>query len=229
MPVYSLERWPLIKALGKQRYLALSLLAFLCIMPLTHEESTFDRLLIYLVLTCVFITGPLAIASTRLRLVISMVLSLLVLLPGVGSILADYHVAYSYSLIAGILFFSYLAALISKELLTDDSSVDAETLWGAVNVYVLIGLCFAFSYAALATFQPDLFTGKFIDQPSRDQLFGYIYFSFVTLTTLGYGDVTPNTTGAATLTYLEAVIGQLYIAIMLARLVGLYITRKTPI
>ena len=227
MPVYSLERWPLINALGKQRYLALSLLAFLCIMPLTDEESIFDRLLIYTVLTFVFITGPLAIASTRLRLMASITLALMVLLPGVGSILADYHVAYSYSLVAGILFFSFLAALISRELLTDDSRVDSETLWAAVNVYLLIGLLFAFWYAALATFEPDLFSGKFIDQQTRDQLFGYIYFSFVTLTTLGYGDITPNSTGAATLTYLEAVIGQLYIAIMLARLVGLYITRKS--
>jgi len=150
------------------------------------------------------------------------------LLPGIASILGDYQIAHSYSMLAGILFFGFLALLISKELLTDDTAVDSETLWGAVNVYVLIGLCFAFAYAALATFQPDLFTGKFIDQSSREQLFGYIYFSFVTLTTLGYGDITPNSTGVATLTYLEAVIGQLYIAIMLARLVGLYITRKTP-
>ncbi len=228
MTANSIVHWPLVEALGKQRYLALSLLAFLFTMPLIDDTSTFNRLLTYVVLTFVFITGPFAIASTPARLVTTIILALMVLLPGVASILGDYQVAYSYSLVAGILFFSFLAFLISKELLTDDTAVDSETLWGAANVYVLIGLCFAFSYAALATFQADLFTGKFIDQPSRDQLFGYIYFSFVTLTTLGYGDITPNTTGAATLTYLEAVIGQLYIAIMLARLVGLYITRKTP-
>ncbi len=228
MTANSIVHWPLVEALGKQRYLAFSLLAFLFTMPLIDDTSTFNRLLTYVVLTFVFITGPFAIASTPARLVTTIILALMVLLPGVASILGDYQVAYSYSLVAGILFFSFLAFLISKELLTDDTAVDSETLWAAANVYVLIGLCFAFSYAALATFQPDLFTGKFIDQPLRDQLFGYIYFSFVTLTTLGYGDITPNTTGAATLTYLEAVIGQLYIAIMLARLVGLYITREKP-
>ena len=46
------------------------------------------------------------------------------------------------------------------------------------------------------------------------------------MTTLGFGDITPNNMGVGTLTYLEAVIGQLYVAIMIARLVGLYISRK---
>ena len=228
MSANPIVHWPLVRVLGKQRYLALSLLAFLFIMPVVAEPSTFNRLLTYVVLTFVCITGPFAIASTPGRLMATIILALMVLLPGIASILGDYQVAHSYSMLAGTLFFGFLALLISKELLTDDTAVDSETLWGAVNVYVLIGLCFAFAYAALATFQPDLFTGKFIDQSSRDQIFGYIYFSFVTLTTLGYGDITPNSTGVATLTYLEAVIGQLYIAIMLARLVGLYITRKTP-
>jgi hypothetical protein len=74
-------------------------------------------------------------------------------------------------------------------------------------------------------FEPGLFDGKFMDHALQDQLMGFIYFSFVTITTLGYGDITPTTTGVATLTYLEALIGQLYIAIMIARLVGLYAAR----
>ncbi len=116
--------------------------------------------------------------------------------------------------------------LLVYELLIDDAKVDAETLWAAVNIYVLLGLCFAFWYAALSQFEPGLFEGKFVNEPLRDQLRGFIYFSFVTITTLGYGDITPRTMGAATLTYLEALIGQLYIAIMIARLVGLYAARK---
>ncbi len=91
---------------------------------------------------------------------------------------------------------------------------------------MLIGLCFAFAYAALSLFEPNLFSGKFMDEASRDQLRAFIYFSFVTMTTLGYGDITPNSMGVGTLTYIEAVIGQLYVAIMIARLVGLYISRN---
>jgi hypothetical protein len=55
---------------------------------------------------------------------------------------------------------------------------------------------------------------------------GFIYFSFVTLTTLGYGDITPSQTWVSTLNYLEAVIGQLYVAIVIARLVSLYLAKR---
>jgi hypothetical protein len=156
----------------------------------------------------------------------TLAMAFLVLLPGLASTLGEFEAAYLYSLLAGILFFSFLAGLLIYELLIHDTKVDAETLWGAVNIYVLMGLCFAFWYAALSLFEPGLFTGKFMNEPLEGQLMGFIYFSFVTITTLGYGDITPSTTGVATLTYLEALIGQLYVAIMIARLVGLYAARQ---
>ena len=226
MPAHPLVNWPIVRALGRQRYLALSLLAFLCVAPFTVHYPATGRLFAYGVLALVFITGPLAVARTRLTLAFAVFLALLSLLPGVVSTLGQSDVAYRFSLVAGIVFFSFLAGLITRELLVDDSAVDSETIWAAVNVYVLVGLCFAFWYAALALFEPDLFIGKFMDQSLRGQLIGFIYFSFVTLTTLGYGDITPNATGVATLTYLEPLIGQLYLAIMIARLVGLYIARR---
>lgn len=195
-------------------------------MPLTDDNTHAGRLVIYAVLTLVFITGPLAVASRRWTLMVTLALAVLVLVSGLASILGEVEVAYRYSLVAGIAFFSFLAVLLVYELLIDDAKVDAETLWAAVNIYVLLGLCFAFWYAALSQFEPGLFEGKFVNEPLRDQLRGFIYFSFVTITTLGYGDITPRTMGAATLTYLEALIGQLYIAIMIARLVGLYAARK---
>jgi hypothetical protein len=54
----------------------------------------------------------------------------------------------------------------------------------------------------------------------------YIYYSFVTITTLGYGDITPTTDLANSLSFLEAVTGQLYIAILIARLVGIQIAQS---
>ena len=57
---------------------------------------------------------------------------------------------------------------------------------------------------------------------SRD----FTYYSYVTLTTLGYGDITPKTPTAKYLATLEAIIGQLYLAVLIARLVGLYIAQE---
>ena len=53
-----------------------------------------------------------------------------------------------------------------------------------------------------------------------------IYYSFVTMTTLGYGDITPKIHVAATLAYVQALIGQLYVAILIARLVSMYSTQS---
>jgi hypothetical protein len=58
-------------------------------------------------------------------------------------------------------------------------------------------------------------------EPIRDQIAQFNYFSFVTLTTLGYGDMTPLSRPAKNLAALEAILGQLYIAVLIARLVGL--------
>lgn len=215
----------LIRTIGSQRNLALSLLAFLCILPLTANMGS--RLIMFSVLILVFITGPFAVARTRLSFLVTCGLALLVFIPGIASAIGGYEWSFRLSIVAGVMFFGFLAGLLAKELLLDEKEVNSETLWAAVNVYVLIGLCFAFFYASVSFVEPNSFIGKFMDQPMRDQVLGFVYFSFVTLTTLGYGDITPSGVWVATLTYLEALIGQLYVAIMIARLVGLYLTGRS--
>lgn len=126
----------------------------------------------------------------------------------------------------GFVFFAFLSALLLFALLFQSKEVNAETLWSAVNVYLTIGLLFAFLFATISYYDEEAFTGRFMGEPLRAQLYGFVYFSFVTLTTLGYGDITPNNTVVGTFTYMEALFGQLYIAILLARLVSLYTAKK---
>lgn len=94
---------------------------------------------------------------------------------------------------------------------------------GAVAVYLLLGLVWANAYALLQNLRPDAFAGTlneaFISQT-------WIYYSFVTLTTMGYGDITPVHPAARSLAIAEAVTGQLYIAITLARLVSLHVSTR---
>ena len=61
----------------------------------------------------------------------------------------------------------------------------------------------------------------------EESIMPYVYDSFVTMTTLGYGDVSAITGPAATIAYVEAIFGQLYIAIMIARLMGLYVAHES--
>ena len=96
-------------------------------------------------------------------------------------------------------------------------AVDAEHLYAALSAYLLAGIFFGISYWVLEQIAPRTFTttGDF----SRVSA---IYFSFVTLATLGYGDIVPRSDVARGLAILEGVGGQLFLAVLVARLVSLY-------
>src|SRR5512143_2830990 len=96
--------------------------------------------------------------------------------------------------------------------------VTGHRIQGGIAGYVLLGLAWAQSYALLEMLHPGSFSGA-IDAAAGHRSF--VYFSFVTLTTVGYGDILPVHPAARSLAMLEAVTGPLYIAILLARLVSL--------
>jgi voltage-gated potassium channel Kch len=101
--------------------------------------------------------------------------------------------------------------------------VDAEHLYGALSAYMLAGIFFGLFYWALEQITPGTFTaaGNF----SRVSA---LYFSFVTLATVGYGDIVPRTDLARGLAIVEGVGGQLFLAVMVARLVSLYGQGRPP-
>jgi len=97
--------------------------------------------------------------------------------------------------------------------------VTAQRVQGAVAAYLLLGLAWAAAYAFVAALAPGAFATA---RPESTHSRSYLYFSFVTLTTLGYGDITPVHHAARSLAMLEALTGQLYPAILIARLVTLH-------
>ncbi len=107
-------------------------------------------------------------------------------------------------------------------------SVTVDKLAAAVNVYLLLGLAWAIAYGLIAAFNYDAFSAAQVEFQTLEEYvhfgaeFVFIYYSFVTLTTLGYGDILPITPAAQTAAWMEAVIGQLFVAVTLARLVGMF-------
>jgi hypothetical protein len=99
--------------------------------------------------------------------------------------------------------------------------INAEQIYAALSAYLLAGLCFGVLHWAIGITWPGSFGEAGAGgTPAGFPLSTAIYFSFVTLATLGYGDVVPKTEVARGVAVLEAVGGQLYIAVMIARLVG---------
>lgn len=110
-----------------------------------------------------------------------------------------------------------IALLISK--MFSVSKVTSDTIAGGISVYLLLGFLWTILYYAVYIFDCNAFSF-----PRQSNEFNLFYFSFSTLTTLGYGDIYPINKLAMSLSNLEVVTGQMYIAIFIARLVGLHST-----
>jgi hypothetical protein len=128
--------------------------------------------------------------------------------------------------IAGLVFETvllfYMILLIGGDVFTT-TRVDADTICGSVSVYLLLGGVFGTFYSIVHLLDPASFSGittAFAADPSLGPNRALMYYSFVTLTTLGYGDITPVNMFARSAANLEAISGQLYLTVLVARLVG---------
>jgi voltage-gated potassium channel len=125
--------------------------------------------------------------------------------------------------ISGILFFIFIIVAILS-FIFKQTEITQEVIAAAVVVYLFLGICWAFAYSILEQIVPGSFDLGGIEVEKMRQTFSY--YSYVTLTTLGYGDITPLTSRAAALSVSEALIGQLYLAVLVARIVGLHISQS---
>jgi len=101
--------------------------------------------------------------------------------------------------------------------------VNADKLYAAISAYLLIGLAFATMYEALSFWKPHAFSSA---NENLEHLEALVYFSLVTLSTVGYGDIVPAIPEARVLAVSEAIFGQLYLAVLMARLVGLHLSHS---
>ena len=130
------------------------------------------------------------------------------------------------SLSCTIGFLVLLVTMLLGDVMTG-TRFDSETLFGAVSIYLLLGLVFALAYMFL-----NLVSNSLVDNSAAMNLDSrnptdFLYFSVVTLTTLGFGDITPQSTLAKVFVTSEALVGQLYLTILVARLVGLTISQNS--
>ena len=122
--------------------------------------------------------------------------------------------------LANVVFFLFIVFHLVKQV-ARSREVDLAVILESVNGYLLVGLSGGILLAMTAVFQEGSFGGEQVSRFSD-----YIYFGFVTMTTIGYGEITPVTGLARWVAIITGVSGQLYIAIIIATLVGKYLARK---
>jgi hypothetical protein len=123
---------------------------------------------------------------------------------------------------ATVLWIAASIVIVGRELFRQHE-ITTNMLLGAIVAYLLAAVGFAYLYEILELFQPGSFSG--IPDGASPQELGdaLLYFSLVSLTTVGYGDIVPASGLARPLAVFEGVFGTLYLAVMIARLVGLHI------
>jgi len=124
-----------------------------------------------------------------------------------------------------LVFYAHIMWFLIRSLFSGEQRITQDTLFQAVSVYLLFGLTWTFGYTLLELASPGSFIFGSHAPDDRLRYERFIGFSFTTLTTLGYGNISPATPRADALTSLQAVAGQIYLAIVIARLVAMQLTQ----
>jgi hypothetical protein len=131
------------------------------------------------------------------------------------------HPVHIISAAAAVLFFGVLAGLITARVFRE-GNINIFRIYGAIAVYLVLGILWGEIYILLYLMDPAAFYFDPATQSGEPPISELVYFSFTTLTTLGVGDIVPVSPVARSMATLEALVGQIYPAVLLARLVTLY-------
>jgi hypothetical protein len=124
------------------------------------------------------------------------------------------------SLILGVLLIATPFVIVRR--IAKHEIITGTTMWGAIAAYLALGIAFSFIFATIHSLDPDAFRSV-IDGGLGE----FNYFSFVTMTTVGYGDITPVTDVARAVVVFQTIMGQIFLVVVVARVVSLLGTGRT--
>ncbi len=205
--------------------LLISLVGFLALYSVEGLETI--KLLSHVLFSLIIVSGVLAVFTHRWMRFFAIFLAVAIL---AGNWASEVQPSKFLAILNAGLGFFYLGFLLAVLMVQvfGESQVTRHRVRGAIAVYLIFGLMWALLYQVLALTMPGAFNlpgNVTLDDPGRLQR-ALTYYSFITMTTLGYGDITPVLPVARTLAMFEALVGQLYPAITLARLVSLAVMHQ---
>ena len=199
--------------------IALGLLFFS--LPFVEEIKGGD-IIVSILLSLVLISAVLAVANRRRTFVVAVLLAIPAV---VGRWINHFRpdlLPPAIFLVAGLVLVAFVVANLLRFILRAPS-VNAEVLCASISAYLMLGLIWTMAYWLVDQLTPGgAFSFNTNAGPRSINGFNAFYFSFITLSTVGYGDITPVSTIARWLAAMEAMTGLLYVAVLIARLVSLY-------
>lgn len=205
--------------------LFLALLGLLVVMPFV-SETAHGRVLVGLFNAIVLVTAIAAIERSKLSFAIAILLGLATVAFQVVALQADSQGYFALSWGFGASFYAFAISHLLHYVLRRDT-MTADKLYGAVAAYAMIAIFWAYLFGVLQYFYPGAYS--YYGTPKTLSLPDLIFYSFTVLTTAGFGDITPALIQSRFPTILEAVTGVMYVAILIARLTGVYpVVGKQP-
>ncbi|WDD96689.1 potassium channel family protein [Thalassomonas actiniarum] len=193
-------------------------LVALLLLP-SYWQGQHKQVVMALLLLVVMLSFLSLVARKRVEIILGTLLSLPVLYLNLHNLFAGGTQVSVLVYFLNVLFYLFIVFELLRHIISQ-KFVDFNLI-AAIIVYLIIGLLWAFIYLILETQTPGAILGEH-NTGVENMLSTLLYFSYVTMTTLGYGDISPHTELAGKWVVLEAIIGQFYIAILVARLVSLY-------
>jgi len=198
------------------------LLSLVLVVVLTPFFNLFPggRTILHLAFLSVIVSAVWDIARTPRLLMIGITLGIPALAVRLTLMVGDSHgrMLEATVQVLMIILFSYIIFEIIRDI-SGTSDVTRDTVRGSICAYLLMGLTWSLAYQLVVLFDPGAINVGTSTEALQEQ--NFTYFSFVVLTTLGFGDIAPVSGLARSLTWIEAVVGQLFIATTIARLVGM--------
>jgi hypothetical protein len=217
------------RRLGLRRFSTVQLLIVLALLffffPFVEEVKAGD-LIVSILLSLVLLCAVLAVSDRKGVLLIALVLAI----PAIAGRWINHFrpdlVPPAVFLIAGLVLVAFVVVNLLR-FVWRAPSVNVEVLCASISAYLMLGLMWTMAYWLVDQLTPGAFA--FNTNAGRQSMNGFnaFYFSFVTLSTVGYGDITPVSKAARMLAAMEAMTGLLYVAVLIARLVALYSTPKS--
>jgi voltage-gated potassium channel len=207
---------------GGLRTLLGSLILLLVLYPVLDEEPV-GRAIFALLSTAVVLSGAYVASRDRHRFAMALLLAIPAFVARWLFVFLRTPVTRGAALATSIVFFVYTLLLILDHVLRTDE-VSGDEVFGAVCVYILIGFVWGMAFGMLDLFSP----GSIRNVNGAMQTGDFFYFSFITLMTIGYGDMYPVSPVARSMAIVESMVGIIFVAVLISRLVGLNAGRSRP-
>jgi hypothetical protein len=206
---------------GRFIYLLVFVLMLIAIQPLDEAIGKYG-ILLDLISTAILVSAIYAISQRKSSRIVGVLLAIPLLVSLWLNFLKSTWLQMS-GIVSGIAFFAFINIFILRFIFSREK-ITKDLIAGAAVVYLLTAIMWTYAYRFIEMIQPGSFT--IAQSQSIGDQSPFLYYSFVTITTLGYGDIFPVTTAAKYCAILEAVIGQLYLVITVAWLVGVHISQS---